>query len=406
MGQSSRSLTGCPPSPLNLVGLGSMHHTCSTKSATLKMCTVGDYRRISAFYLGMYPHNVSKPVLSFLRLLGTPMWLAALYSKSMDTPDKYWIPPMWFTPGIAVMQASTIFVPCYQILRTRRLKKETLDIIAEWEKTKDKSSGSIDSASSRNATVVSTTSSRRGEMYTMNALETALVKNSTPLLLFAALKDFSGENISFLNHVRDWKAAWNPAPARKPTGVRLEGEALRRHLFSLAVEIYSSFVSMRTSNFPVNLSSADQKELEAVFDSAAALIAGPGQENSATPFDIESISSVGDKSGTVVAMSSISDSNSTDAFIERSSNHLSMIKRLNFHDLEARLPADIEVPISFSSSIFDNAEKSIKYMVLTNTWPKFVQAGYANVNLERRGGGFVDKVKAKISQTVARYPEV
>lgn len=244
-------------------------------------------------------------------------------------------------------------------------------------------------------------------MYTMNALETALVKNSTPLLLFAALKDFSGENISFLNHVRDWKAAWNPAMARKSAGVKLEGEALRRHLFNLAVEIYSSFVSMRTSHFPINISSRDQKELEAVFDSAADLIAGPEQDNPTTPFDVESFSLTADKSNGTVELSPFNDSGSTvDSFADRSSDHLSMIKKLNLHDIKPRLPANVEIPLSFSPSVFDNAEKSIKYMVLTNTWPKFVQAGYANVAMQPKQSGFVGKVKAKLSHTITAYPRV
>ena len=48
----------------------------------------------------------------------------------------------------------------------------------------------------------------------MNALEKALQTNSTSLLLFAALKDFSGENISVLDRVRDWKADWSPSTDR------------------------------------------------------------------------------------------------------------------------------------------------------------------------------------------------
>jgi hypothetical protein len=32
-----------------------------------------------------------------------------------------------------------------------------------------------------------------------------------------------------------------------------------------------------------------------------------------------------------------------------------------------------DIPADFDSSIFDAAEASIKYLVLTNTWPKFIK---------------------------------
>jgi hypothetical protein len=38
----------------------------------------------------------------------------------------------------------------------------------------------------------------------------------------------------------------------------------------------------------------------------------------------------------------------------------------------------MHVPEAFGPGSFDNAERSIKELVLTNTWPKFVNAGYAN----------------------------
>ena len=32
-----------------------------------------------------------------------------------------------------------------------------------------------------------------------------------------------------------------------------------------------------------------------------------------------------------------------------------------------------DIPEGFDATIFDDAERSIKYLVLTNTWPKFVR---------------------------------
>jgi hypothetical protein len=46
---------------------------------------------------------------------------------------------------------------------------------------------------------------------------------------------------------------------------------------------------------------------------------------------------------------------------------------------------------------FGDAEESIKYMVLTNTWPKFVTAGYAS-SVEQRG--FLGRTKERLAARV------
>jgi hypothetical protein len=44
--------------------------------------------------------------------------------------------------------------------------------------------------------------------------------------------------------------------------------------------------------------------------------------------------------------------------------------------------ANIQIPESFSAEMFEEAEQEIKYLVFTNTWPKFVGARYASSNDE------------------------
>ncbi|OLE52723.1 MAG: hypothetical protein AUG51_16660 [Acidobacteria bacterium 13_1_20CM_3_53_8] len=86
-------------------------------------------------------------------------------------------------------------------------------ILEEWETKRNNSSSTrSDSAETtcgfcrqKFTPSTSTGGSRRGEMYTMTALE-ALQTNPTPFLLFAALKGFSGENISFPIRIGEWKA--------------------------------------------------------------------------------------------------------------------------------------------------------------------------------------------------------
>ncbi len=45
--------------------------------------------------------------------------------------------------------------------------------------------------------------------------------------------------------------------------------------------------------------------------------------------------------------------------------------------------ADVEIPETFAEMVFDPAEIEIKYLVLTNTWPKFVNIGRANSQMSK-----------------------
>jgi hypothetical protein len=44
---------------------------------------------------------------------------------------------------------------------------------------------------------------------------------------------------------------------------------------------------------------------------------------------------------------------------------------------------DVEIPDAFNEMVFDPAEKEIKYLVLTNTWPKFVNVERAKSQLSK-----------------------
>ena len=294
------------------------------------------------------------------------------------------------------MEASLIFIPCWQVLKSWHLHKETLEILEQWEEkthagTKDDQStlatSSVLSKQTRStkSSGTSSRSSARGEMYSRRALEKALSTNSAPLLIFAAFKEFSGENISFLNHVRQWKEAWAPPTQNRFSAFppqnnrRLEGGALRRSQFSFAVEIYLSFISTSHSNFPLNLSSQHLRELNHVFNRAAGTIdittlvpARPFESKGSRPFDVEHGSQ---KELVTITTSPIHSDTDTDTISGAPSRG---VDKLNLLDLKPRLPESVPIPDSFGPGVFDHAEESIKYMVLTNTWPRFVGTGYAS----------------------------
>lgn len=293
------------------------------------------------------------------------------------------------------MQSCVIFVPFFQIFRHRRLETETREIIAEWER-KQKFQGSFISDSPKNSmrsrlstrqSVKSTASSRHGEMYTMGALEKVLQLNPQPLLMFSALRDFSGENISFLIHIRKWKAAWTTNQSlqgrlRKQEPPKPHDPALIRQQFNQAVGIYASFVSLKYSEFPINISSAHLRDLEAMFEQYAALVCAEPVANAATPFEnywsstvSEDLESQNGKDQLSVVSTIVGDGGKEDISVV--ADPARQLQELNMTNFGERLPPNIGIPESFDPNVFDKAEQSIKELVLTNTWAKFVKAGFA-----------------------------
>ncbi|KAL2421932.1 hypothetical protein ABEF95_000493 [Exophiala dermatitidis] len=388
----------------------------------------------------------------------SPMWLIALYAPPMKAVNRYFVPPLWFSASIVIMQACVIFVPFFQIFKNRKLETETREIIAEWEEkqkqdchghgsflTLTSSSTKVGARSRHSIKSTGTNNCRQGEMYTMSALEKTLQVNPTPLLMFSALKDFSGENISFLIHVRQWKADWIPSTTTTPprSGFRrkqdhsppslLADQALMRHQFQQAVGIYASFVSLKYSDFPINISSTHLRELEAVFEQYATLVCAEPASNAATPFDTYWSSSTvsGDRDhdlesricgkgeGEKLELSSVAStvvSNGggngeggagarlgDEAHLKSDSGQLPELKMTNFGD---RLPSTIGIPDAFGPAVFDRAEQSIKELVLTNTWPKFVKAGFAQQNNTVKCDGFAARFQAAVRACRRRLPRV
>lgn len=311
-----------------------------------------------------------------------------------------------------------VFVPFFQVFKNRHLETETREIIAEWEQ-KQKSGGSVMTESTNNGarsristrhSVKSTGSSRHGEMYTMSALEKTLQLNPQPLLMFSALKDFSGENISFLIHVREWKANWTSNTPksnkqRKHEPAKVPDKALVRQQFQRAVGIYASFVSLKYSDFPINISSQHLRDLEALFEQYAALVCAKPAPNAATPFEnywsstiSEDLESQPGKDQLSVASTIIGEGGRGDNKpTSDPTRQLGELKMTNFGD---RLPDNIGIPDSFDQTVFDKAELSIKELVLTNTWVKFVKAGFAQTEKQ----GVAAKLQAAVEACRIRFP--
>lgn len=323
-------------------------------------------------------------------LPAAPMWLIAVHVDAMQVVNQYFIPPQWICLSIMFLEIFTVLLPCWEVMRQKSLSKETKESIAQWE-TKNRVTASGAKSLNTNSSVMesiltgkkSTTSSvdsaaSNESILTMSALEYVLERNPAPLLEFSALRDFSGENIAFLTAVADWKSSL-PAAARGSSTTIAEVESgsvnmreLVRERFNRALRIYAEFVSTRDAQFPINISGQDLKALEAVFESSARILYGSKRQvDSAAPFDMPAWNDSAEKSP-------ISDDSGA--------------------CLEDRVQYWGEIPDSFDGSVFDKAEESIKYLVLTNTWPKFVKDRRTSLDsnetaVESGKGGFLAMVR-------------
>ncbi|KAH7165278.1 hypothetical protein EDB81DRAFT_754053 [Dactylonectria macrodidyma] len=363
-------------------------------------------------------------------LHATPMWLIALYVPAMAPVNNYWIPPQcwethhwapWllssqkqsglvsrgdasvdhFSPcriaiSIMLVEIFTVFFPCLEVMRHQTLRQETLDSIAQWE-LNNKSigngngQGNGNAKSSRSVATGSTTmagsaltswskdgsvrSASNESILTMGALEHVLERNPEPLQRFSALRDFSGENIAFLRSVAEWKSSLPPSARGPEKSKDSVTQQLVRERFNSALRIYTDFISARDAEFQVNLSSQDLKKLESIFEDSARALYGDKTRHvdPATPFDMFA--------GPKVKSSSASSNGSETGIIMSDQAGIAMSDRASDYGHAGSTAGHAgdsalywgDVPDAFDETVFDDSEASIKYLVLTNTWPKFVK---------------------------------
>lgn len=239
-----------------------------------------------------------------------------------------------------IFEIFTVFVPVFQVIRLWFIHRRVNDCNAKWE-TASQSSGT-----SRSSTLdwKSSTQSlfEKGKavdyldeelgdrLLTMTALDHVLKDNPGPLQEFSALNDFSGENVAFLTRMARWKTSWPVLP---------QGEQML-DVYNEALSIYTDFISPRDAEFPLNLASRELKYLEEIFEKAARILCGESSSNPATPFDIE--------------------------------QPMSQTRNGSHSDIGTIIKYRGPIPAMFGLNVFDHVQSHVKYLVLTNTWPKFV----------------------------------
>lgn len=335
-------------------------------------------------------------------LPGSPLWIAAVFSKAFKPVNPWFVPPMWLAPGIIVMQFATIFFPIFEIFEQRTSVRKRTDsfsssnstlpagsFISEKNHQPRPQSSATDLLDDINATV--------GRLYSIGALERALLLNPEPLLQYAARKDFTAENIVFLTQVRDWRQAWQSAPRNPSTGSVTEDAQIR--LFRMAIDIYASSVDEKTADFPINISGHIRRDLSAVlgpnvinglsgFATRKASSASYGPELHAVPSMAPVAPWSENKHASTVTTTittspmltpstpnSVLRSMSSGTTLASKKTATTECKPYRLEDRPDISPTSngrgLDLP-GFDEHVFDDAEASIKILVLTNTWRKFV----------------------------------
>lgn len=267
------------------------------------------------------------------------------------------------------MQAVTIFFPIFESYKIRAAARSIPSELEEWEEENTASTlasnpGNRAKRSSDEKSAHSSTPERYWSMdtYGMPALKVALATYPQALLQFAATKDFTAENIIFLLHIQAWRTACGEGSRRMadiPADERMQ-------LFKLAVDIYAECISEKTAEFPINIEGPVRARLDAIFKPAISASKGKGNADAVASATVtsghsHSIAETLIKESEIVTVHARNSSLTTNSETEN--------KNGSFPSLICGPDGLTEY---FDERVFDAAEKSINYLVLTNTWRKFV----------------------------------
>ncbi|KAI9035244.1 G-protein coupled receptor protein [Aspergillus affinis] len=206
--------------------------------------------------------------------------------------------------SIMMFEIFTVFVPIFEVVKLWMINKKTTNSMTKFHST---SSSTLfqRAVSVGTKNISSSTLAEKGQvievmdestserLYTMDALEQTLSTNANELQEFAALSDFSGENIAFMSEIAKWKSSW-------PESLDFNDERQTIGAFNLGATHLRGLYQYTRCGVPTEY-----------------LLAEPQ---------------------------------------EHGTNYTG------------------DIPAVFDMTIFDAIRVHVKYLVLTNTWPKFVES--------------------------------
>ena len=265
------------------------------------------------------------------------------------------------------MELSTLGFPIYQIYKHQINTRETTRALADFDAKRAK--GNDDSE--HTGSIITHSTGSKGKMYPMESLEQCLAGNHDSLQVYASCMELNGENIMFLSKCLNFKRLWVSTFTRANDFLKA-----RMTMFRAGLSIYVSLVHSETANYPINIESPIYAQLEVCFGHATSLVAGPRKDNKSppsisqvTPWDEPAEPDI-DKPSEAYQMGPVATTRPvTRSFENESSEHI--IPQGEPKD-SSDIFAGFTVPAEFDSHVFDAAFKSVKYMVWSETWQRYM----------------------------------
>ena len=297
--------------------------------------------------------------------------------------------PHRLVPSLMAMEIITLGFPLYQIYKHKRAARETTRALVDFDHKRFKSCDDSTVAASLSTR---STNSKRGKMHSMESLDECLASNHDGLQVYASCVELNGENVIFLTKVLKFETSCMQAfyVTCKSSS---DFSRARTAMFRVGLSIFVSLVHSRTASYPVNIESNIYNRLDAIFGPATALVAirtpsrsssiTTGASSSVTPWDYhaspDGAAPCGDEFS--FPMHPIgSGGMSTPRYHKNSGNESSehiMVSEANNDRLPEGLRGSdplegVKVPGDFDERVFEAAFKSVKYMVWTETWQRYV----------------------------------
>ncbi|KAF9734912.1 hypothetical protein PMIN06_008320 [Paraphaeosphaeria minitans] len=275
----------------------------------------------------------------FAGLPGTPLWIAFTQGDlpGMRAINKFFPAAGWFLPSLVVCQQVLILIPLRDAAKNRTKQRRSLSISTDTDSLTSTPSNISEKSPA------SLLSKELKPKASMQALEASIEHNIESLIEWTASREFTAENTIFLREVRNFKKKWS--------ALRTVTTVQRRQMHTEASLIFFTLVDPFTAETPINIEYKVFKKLQEQFE---------GMEYDPYMPTNRSASPVGDNvvcpwENTLDRPASL-DSNVSGASESSTSSTRSL------------------VPSQFTGEVFDAAFESIKYLVFTNTWPRYVDA--------------------------------
>ncbi|KAI4198501.1 MAG: hypothetical protein LQ350_005230 [Teloschistes chrysophthalmus] len=290
------------------------------------------------------------------------------------------------------MQICTLGFPISQILKQKRGARETNRVLAEFDEKRLGSSVDSDTVQGSERSV-SLKSKQRGKMQSMESLDECLAGNRDSLQIYASVVELNGENIVFLGKVHEFRQAWQKAFH----SISLSADESRRardEMFRHALSIFVTLVHSGTASFPINIESPIYNHLVAIFGPATALVAKSDGSSRASSLSTTSTVTPWDEPQALSPVTSPTEEFASFPMrnlMKRSQSNLSIggqsssdrATSLKEQELEGDgiLKEDkdehdplegLPVPGDFNVKVFDAAYQSIRYMVWSETWQRYM----------------------------------